>query len=67
MLDNLASLEDLIQKAGVGDYDSFAVLYDRTNAHLFGIAMRLLRNKPVAEDVLQETFLRIMFKTPHPV
>ncbi|WP_395668662.1 RNA polymerase sigma factor, partial [Rhodoferax sp.] len=59
MLDNLASLEDLIQKAGVGDYDSFAVLYDRTNAHLFGIAMRLLRNKPVAEDVLQEAFLSV--------
>jgi RNA polymerase sigma-70 factor (ECF subfamily) len=59
MLDNFVSLEELIQKAGSGDHGSFAILYERTNLHLFGIAMRLLRNRPLAEDVLQEAFLSV--------
>jgi RNA polymerase sigma-70 factor (ECF subfamily) len=59
MPDHVVSLEELIQKAGRGDYDSFAILYERTNSHLFGIALRFLRNRQAAEDVLQETFLSV--------
>ena len=53
------SLEVLIQKAGTGDHRSFGTLYDRTNKHLFGIAMLLLRDRQLAEDVLQDTYVNV--------
>jgi len=41
------------------DRADFATLYDRTAPQLFGIAMRILRQREEAEDVLQEAFVAV--------
>src|SRR5215472_13439676 len=38
---------------------AFATLYDRTAPQLFGIALRILRQREEAEDVLQEAFVAV--------
>ena len=41
------------------DAAAFAALYDRLAPHALGLLFRVLRNRPDAEDVLQETFLQV--------
>jgi RNA polymerase sigma-70 factor (ECF subfamily) len=41
------------------DRAAFAALYDRTASQLFGIALRILRQREEAEDVLQEAFVAV--------
>jgi len=53
------SLEDLIASAAQSDHKCFATLYDRTNRHLFGVAVRILGQQQAAEDVLQEAYVSI--------
>lgn len=52
-------LEDLIAKVSLGDRKAFSKLYDATSAKLFGVALRILKNRASAEDVLQETFMKV--------
>jgi RNA polymerase sigma-70 factor (ECF subfamily) len=52
-------IEALIARVAMGHRQSFRMLYDRTSAKLFGIALRVLRDEAQAEEVLQEVFLRI--------
>jgi RNA polymerase sigma-70 factor (ECF subfamily) len=59
MQKHTAPLEDLIRRVGIGDHASFAILYERTSLHLFGVAHRLLGNRQTAEDVLQDAFINI--------
>ena len=49
LLDRIAAQEDSALKR----------LYERTSSPLFGLALRIVRNRDVAEDVLQEAFLSI--------
>ena len=53
------SLEALIAQAAAGNHSSFAEIYKRTHAHLFGVAVRILGQGQVAEDALQEAFVSI--------
>ncbi len=55
-------IEALIGRVAMGDRQAFHRLYDRTAAKLFGVCLRVLRDRAVAEDVLQEVFLRIWDK-----
>jgi RNA polymerase sigma-70 factor, ECF subfamily len=48
----------MIAVAG-GDEAAFALVYAATAAKLFGIIMRIVRRRVVAEDVLQEVYVRI--------
>ncbi len=57
-LDSL-SLADLLQRTAAGDHACFAQVYARTQAHLFGVAVRMLGREQAAEDVLQEAFVSI--------
>lgn len=52
-------LEALLEATARGDEDAFRVLYERTAPVLLGLSMRLLRRRDVAEDVLQDAFIRI--------
>lgn len=54
-----ASLQDLIAATAGGDHAAFARVYERTHAHLFGVAVRILGREQAAEDVLQEAFVSI--------
>jgi RNA polymerase sigma-70 factor, ECF subfamily len=49
----------LIQRIAAGDREAFARLYDRYAALVFTFAMRLLRARSEAEDLLQEVFLQV--------
>jgi RNA polymerase sigma-70 factor (ECF subfamily) len=54
-----AYLVELLQRVAAGDRAAFAELYDRTSPQLFGVALRILRQKERAEDVLQECFVAV--------
>lgn len=41
------------------DHAAFAALYEATKAKLFGIALTLTRRRDLAEDVLQEAYVRV--------
>lgn len=52
-------LKELLARTAAGDHAAFAEVYRRTHAHLFGLALRMLRREQAAEDVLQEAFVSI--------
>ena len=53
------SLQELLARTARGDHAAFAVVYERTHAHLFGVALRMLGREHAAEDVLQEAFVSV--------
>jgi RNA polymerase sigma-70 factor, ECF subfamily len=54
-----SEIETLISRAGLGDRAAFSALYAATSAKLFGVCLRVLKNRTDAEDVLQETYVKI--------
>ena len=52
-------LMDLLDRIAAQDDSALKSLYDRTASQLFGLALRVVRNRDAAEDVLQEAFLTI--------
>jgi RNA polymerase sigma-70 factor, ECF subfamily len=52
-------LDTLIVACAKGDRAAFKALYDATSARLFGGALRLLRDHALAQDALQDGFLKI--------
>jgi len=50
---------NLIQKVANQDRDAFGQLYDRFSSLVFALAMRMLRVRSDAEDLLQEVFVQI--------
>lgn len=50
------SLERLLAASAEGDQRAFAELYRRTSAKLFGVCLRMLRERSEAEDVLQDVY-----------
>lgn len=49
----------LVRRAQAGDEAAFAELFQRHRARVFAVALAYLRNPSDAEDVVQETFLRV--------
>ncbi|RYZ13256.1 MAG: sigma-70 family RNA polymerase sigma factor [Comamonadaceae bacterium] len=54
-----AELIALIDRVGQRDEAALRLLYDRTSSKLFGLAMRVVRQREAAEDVLQDAFITI--------
>jgi len=52
-------LSRLLSRSALKDQRAFAELYQRTSSKLFGVALRILRRRDWAEDVLQESFVNI--------
>ena len=52
----------MIARVALRDRSAFSTLYDATSAKLFGVCLRVLKNRSEAEDTLQEVFLRIWAK-----
>ena len=52
-------LNQLLQLAGRNDQKAFAELYKRTSSKLFGVCLRMLRDRGEAEEVLQETYTAV--------
>ena len=57
-------LEALIGRVARGDRAAFERLYAATSAKLFGIVLRICRDRAIAEDVLQEAYVRIWRNAP---
>ena len=53
------SLAELVAAIGGGDRAAFAQLYAATSAKLYGTALRILRRRDLADDVVQEAYVRI--------
>ncbi|MGE5539350.1 MAG: sigma-70 family RNA polymerase sigma factor [Gemmatimonas sp.] len=53
------SLEMLVGLVARRDRQAFEALYQRTAAALLGVAVLILRRRDVAEEVLQEAFVRV--------
>jgi RNA polymerase sigma-70 factor (ECF subfamily) len=49
----------LIQQVAKQDREAFSQLYDRSSALVFSLAMRMLKVRSDAEDLLQEVFVQV--------
>ncbi|HUL65609.1 MAG TPA: sigma-70 family RNA polymerase sigma factor [Burkholderiaceae bacterium] len=54
-----ASLQQDLSRAALGDRAAFERVYRATSAHLFGVALRILNRRDLAEDALQEAFVNV--------
>jgi RNA polymerase sigma-70 factor (ECF subfamily) len=53
------SESELLARAGRGDADALEALYRRHGPRAMGVALRVLRERSDAEEVLQETFVEV--------
>jgi len=54
-----SSLRQDLARTALGDRAAFERVYSATSAHLFGVALRILRRNDLAEEVLQEAFVNV--------
>jgi RNA polymerase sigma-70 factor, ECF subfamily len=54
--------EDLLVAVGQGDQAAFAELYDRVTPQVLGVALRVLRDRALAEEVTQEVMVEVWKK-----
>lgn len=57
-------LEDheIIQRLSKKDKEALYLLYDKYSGALYGVILRMCRNRALAQDLLQETFIKIWQK-----
>lgn len=51
--------EELVARLQAQDKNAFAILYDNYSSSLYGIVLKIVQTSEVAEDVLQEAFVKI--------
>jgi RNA polymerase sigma-70 factor (ECF subfamily) len=52
-------LADLLARVAARDREAFAAVYKATSAKLWGVVVRILPRRDIAEDVLQDVYVRI--------
>ncbi|WEK03683.1 MAG: sigma-70 family RNA polymerase sigma factor [Candidatus Devosia phytovorans] len=52
-------IADLIGRCALRDRAAFRTLYDRTSAKLFGVTLRILKDRSEAEEAIQEVYVKI--------
>lgn len=55
----LSEINTLISKVSLGDRVAFSQLYDATSGKLFAICLRVLKQRDIAEDAMQEAYVKI--------
>lgn len=58
-VDEREELAQMLIDAGAGSQKAFAELYRRTSSKLFGVCLRMLRDRSDAEEVLQEVYTTV--------
>ena len=61
-LQDTSLLEELINRSRGGDVEAMEAIYERFNRPLFSLIYRYTANREVAEDLLQDVFLKIFSK-----
>lgn len=56
------ALQELLARCALGDRHSFEQLYRNTSAQLFGLVFRIVKNRDLASEVLQEGYVKIWHK-----
>ncbi len=51
---------ELIRRGKLGDAGAFEEIYERFKAPLFGLALRHTGDRAAAEDILQDTFIKVL-------
>lgn len=59
MAGSSTEISDLIARTALRDRVAFRDLYQRTSAKLFGVTLRILRDRAEAEEALQEVYVKI--------
>jgi RNA polymerase sigma-70 factor (ECF subfamily) len=59
MSTGVSSLPDMLEATSRGDRDQFRALYEQTAPKLFGVVLRITRNRAIAEEVLQDTYIKV--------
>ncbi len=59
---NDSFIDSTISDLQNGDSDSFRTLYEHTSGYVYTIALRMLGHRGEAEEVMQETFIRVFRK-----
>ncbi len=54
-----ADIEALIARTAMGERAAFTALYDATSAKLFGVCLRVLKDRAAAEDAMQDAYVKI--------
>ncbi len=54
--------DDYIDKLIQKDNDAFKIVYDHTKRGVFSIIISLVRNKTVTEDLMQDTYIKMIQK-----
>ncbi len=57
-----AEIEDMMARIKLRDGNALASLYDATSGKLFGVCLRVLKNRSEAEDVLHDVYVRVWQK-----
>jgi RNA polymerase sigma-70 factor, ECF subfamily len=52
-------LAGLLARSALGDRPAFAELYRATSSKLFAVSLRIVRERPLAEEALQDSFVSI--------
>ncbi|WP_181389691.1 sigma-70 family RNA polymerase sigma factor [Leucothrix pacifica] len=60
-----ADLERFISQAALGDQAAFGHIYDATAAKLYSVCLKILKRHDLAEDALQETYIKIWMSADH--
>ncbi|MEQ1899396.1 MAG: sigma-70 family RNA polymerase sigma factor [Devosia sp.] len=58
-MDGPAEITELLSRCALRDRQAFGELYRRTSAKLFGVTLRILRDRSEAEEALQEVYVKI--------
>lgn len=58
-LNTSANLAEMLARTAQGDRQAFERLYQATSAKLFGLALRILASKDLAEEALQDAYVKI--------
>ncbi|GAB1430404.1 ECF RNA polymerase sigma factor SigK [Ignavibacteria bacterium] len=51
--------KDLVAWLRTGEHEAFGTLYDQYSAAIYGVVFRIIQSDAAAEDILQESFVKI--------
>lgn len=58
-------IADLIARCALRDRAAFRSLYERTSAKIFGVTLRILRDRSEAEEAIQEIYVKVWQRADH--